>query len=45
MTEEFRVVVVDDYANKIVISEEVQNVVNVLTTGTQGAAGTQIIDG
>lgn len=45
MTEEFRVVVVDDYANKIVISEEVQNVVNVLTTGTQGPAGTQIIDG
>jgi len=31
--------------NLVVVSQELQNVINVVTTGTQGPAGTQIIDG
>lgn len=45
MTEEIRVVVADDYANRVLVSEELQNVIDVITTGVQGPAGTQIITG
>ena len=43
MSEEVRVVIVDDYANRVLVSQEQQNAIDVLTTGIQGAIGTQII--
>ena len=37
--------VTDSSQNLVVVSQELQNVINVVTKGTQGPAGTQIIDG
>lgn len=42
---EVRVLVSDDGANRVLVSEELQNVIDVITTGAQGPAGTQIITG
>ena len=37
--------VTDSSQNLVVVSQELQNVINVVTRGMQGPAGTQIIDG
>lgn len=40
-----RITVTDETVNRVVVTEELQNVIRVLTTGLPGPAGTQIISG
>jgi hypothetical protein len=40
-----RITVTDEIVNRVVVTEEQQNVIRVLTTGLPGPAGTQIITG